>query len=93
MIEISENKQGKRFADALLIQNGASNPSGIARSLVAACQECLASGDRQTSDPAIRLIVHQLAYLCGVDEINHGDTYRKLMNECADRSIATMGPE
>lgn len=58
----------KRHKDALGIwEGGACNVSGIARSLVAACDEVQAErGDRAT-DPAIRLIVAQLASLCHVD--------------------------
>lgn len=61
----------KRHNDALAIQLGACNPSGIAHSIVAACAEIRAepgyTGTAQiTSDPAVRLMVHQLAFICGV---------------------------
>ena len=74
----------KRHHDALLIQQGACNPSGIAHSLVSACHECLSEGVSQREDPAVRLIVHQLAFLCGIEEIEHGDImlYSKLSDEC-----------
>jgi hypothetical protein len=69
-----------RFDNALMIQEGACNPSGIAHSLVNACHECIAAGVSQRTDPAVRLIVHQLAYLCNVGEIDGdaGETFRRL---------------
>ena len=57
-----------RFKDAHLIFQGACNPSGIARSLVAACDEARAEGrgtDAVRRDPACRLITAQLAFLMG----------------------------
>lgn len=56
----------KRHRDALLIQEGACNPCGIAHSLVEACREVIAERGDQRNDPAVRLIIHQLAYLVGV---------------------------
>ena len=73
-IEIDVNTPGKRFRDALAIQAGAVNPSGIARSLAAACKECLDNGVDQRTDPAVRLIVHQLAFICNVRELDESMT-------------------
>ena len=61
----------KRHRDALFIQDpGACNPSGIAHSIVDACRECRDNGVTDTAairaDPAIRLMVHQLAFICGL---------------------------
>ena len=76
----------KRFNDALMIQQGACNPSGIARTLVAACKECLDENGDQRNDPAIRLIVHQLAYLCNVAEFDSSLTaYGKATEACESR--------
>lgn len=55
-----------RHEEALFIQMGACNPAGMARSLVKACDECLREGTSQQNDPAVRLIVHQIAYICGI---------------------------
>ena len=58
-----------RFWDAYMIHQGACNPSGIAHSLIKACEEIRnEGGGTQTTrdDPAVRLMVHQLAYLCDV---------------------------
>ena len=62
---------GSRFRDALVIVNpGACNPSGIALSIAEDCREIR---EHETStaatlyqDPAIRLMVYQLASICDV---------------------------
>lgn len=84
----------RRHREALLIQEGACNPSGIAFAIVAACDEIRSlpshTGTKQiTDDPAIRLMVHQLAFLCHVHEIDHGtdevtnsDIYNELCQSC-----------
>lgn len=54
-----------RFADALLIQQGASNPSGVTRTLVRAINACHRESILPREDPAVQLIVHQLAHICG----------------------------
>lgn len=61
----------KRHRDAIAIQQGACNPSGIALSIAEACKEARSEPGHGgtaalTSDPAIRLMVHQLAFICGV---------------------------
>lgn len=80
----------KRHRDAIAIQQGACNPSGIAHSIVAACAEIRAepnhTGTAQiTSDPAVQLMVHQLAYVCGVtsgvEGFSKGD-YSQAMRAC-----------
>lgn len=64
----------KRHKDALAITQGACNPSGIALSIVEACREIRSepnhtAGTAQiTSDPAIRLMAHQLAFICGLGD-------------------------
>jgi hypothetical protein len=70
---MSEAKRphGTRFRDALAILDpGACNPSGIALSIAAACREIREHGNIGTKkichDPAIRLMVYQLASICGV---------------------------
>lgn len=80
----------KRHAEALAIQQGACNPSGIARSLVIACDEARAEGSPATTDAAVRLIVHQLYSICGGWEIdNGGGTYGTLLAECRRCSLGT----
>jgi len=60
---------GSRFRDALAIVNpGACNPSGIAHSIIEACREIRQHEAKGSTadDPAIRLMVYQLASVCGV---------------------------
>ena len=62
---------GSRFRDALAIVNpGACNPSGIAHSIVDACREIREREPTASTahDPAIRLMVYQLASVCGVTD-------------------------
>ena len=62
---------GSRFRDALVIINpGACNPSGVALAIADACREMRENQNLDTRsicrDPAIRLMVYQLAHLFGV---------------------------
>jgi len=78
-----------RFKDALLIQQGASNPSGVARALVQAIGSCHQDGTNPTEDPAVRLIVQQLGHLCGTWEIFRDlDAHANLMARCEEGSVA-----
>jgi hypothetical protein len=56
----------RRFSDAVGIWAGACNPSGIAHSIVNACREAREANADLKSDPAIQLMVAQLAYVTGV---------------------------
>lgn len=53
----------QRFKDAQTAQNGACNPRPIANALVNAIDECRAEGVDPTEDPAVFLILHQLAWI------------------------------
>jgi len=76
-----------RFDNALLIQQGACNPSGVARSLVEACDECLKEGVSQREDAAVRLIVHQLAHLMNVSQIDSElMEYSRLTDLCREKA-------
>lgn len=82
-----------RFRDALLSQ-GACNPRGLMRSVVAHMDEManaprFTGTDGITSDPALRLMVYQLAFLFRTYEIDAGDpgVYSKLYAECEARAV------
>jgi hypothetical protein len=77
----------KRHRDAIAIQHGACNPSGIALSIVEACREIRAGSGYNgtvdvTSDPAVRLMVHQLAFICRADDAYIADDYSTLIEAC-----------
>lgn len=85
-----------RYENALLVQQGACNPSGIAKTIYDMCAEIRAEPDHGgteqiRNDPAIRLLVHQLAYLCKVSEIDDSLTlYGELMEQCKAKSSAEI---
>jgi hypothetical protein len=79
----------KRHVDAIAIQLGACNPSGIALSIVDACREIRSepnhTGTKQiTSDPAVRLMVHQLAFICHAEDAYVGPEYNRLVDACQE---------
>jgi len=89
---MADQSYPKRYRDALAIQAGACNPSGIAHSILDACREIREepnhSGTAQiTSDPAVRLMVHQLAFICRADDAYMaGDVYHALTKACEEKS-------
>ena len=77
-----------RFDAALTISDGACNPVGIASAIFDYGSKILHSKGTQAvrEDPAIRLMVHQLAYLCGVDELNDDlFAYGKIRDICKEK--------
>jgi len=81
----------KRHKDALAIQEGACNPSGIAHAIVNACRETREQNGSPSSDPAVRLMVHQLAFICGVITgaeplVTGSDTWEQCMEQCRKES-------
>lgn len=83
----------KRHKDALAIQDGACNPSGIALAIVAACKEIRDepghTGTAQiTSDPAVRLMVYQLAYICNITQfVDSFDAYQTALDYCRAKAV------
>lgn len=60
-----------RFDNAYEIwHNGASNPRGVARSLVEAIDEAVEEGrgSAAAADPAVQMILDQLCWLCGLPQ-------------------------
>lgn len=77
----------RRHSDALAIQCGASNPSGVARALVRAIDEARAEGVDVRTCEAVRLIGHQLAFLLDVRGLDHSmSEYDRATQVCRDRS-------
>jgi hypothetical protein len=54
----------------VIVNPGACNPSGIAHSIIEACREIREYEPKGSTadDPAIRLMVYQLASVCGVTD-------------------------
>jgi len=80
----------RRHADALaIVDPGACNPSGIALSIVSACQEIREERNAGTADicrdPALRLMVYQLAYICGVTALPSFD-YDDARDHCVRKA-------
>lgn len=75
-----------RFNNAVNIQAGACNPTGITLSLLDAMREVRDEGADTKgicSDPAVRAIAHQLAYLLNIAEMdNSGIEYANVMAQC-----------
>jgi hypothetical protein len=73
----------KRQNDALAITSGACNPSGIAHAIIEACREVRDEHGTPTEDAAVRLMAHQLAWICKAYKLDSDLTeYRKLTDEC-----------
>jgi hypothetical protein len=61
----------------------------VARTLVQAINACHQENVRGREDPTVRLIAHELAFLCGVFEIDNTlDVYGKLNDECRVKDAA-----
>jgi hypothetical protein len=68
----SDSTRAQRCEDALYIDKGACNPVAIAGTIhrhMLAMSRDGADHPTITHDPAIRLMLHQLAFLCGVDRM------------------------
>jgi hypothetical protein len=79
----------RRFADALAIQAGACNLLAVAGALKDACKEVYEekmSTVAVQKDPAVRLIIHQMAFLAGVSSLDGSDKdYHEATEACARR--------
>lgn len=74
---------GKRHSNALAISDGACNPKAIINSMKAALDE-LGNVDTQTvlDDPALKLMVHQLAFLQGIPTCEGLDAWNSWRDAC-----------
>ena len=74
-----------RHADALaIVGGGACNPSGIALTLVHACRQVRDEGGDVRTDPAVRLIGTQLAFLLNAN--SDTEDYGALTAACRERA-------
>ena len=85
-----------RHSDALAISAGACNPLAIANSIARGLNEIKDqcggySTNDMTSDPAIRLMVSQLAYITGiwggVSSFAKGDDFRHCEEACRNAEV------
>lgn len=86
----------KRFAQALKIDQGASNLIPLARVLHESTQECLDENVAPQRDAAIRLILHQMAHLADLGASIDLLEYRKIVKACeeaveANKVLKTQG--
>lgn len=81
-----ERAMANRCSDALAIQQGACNPVAVTKRLHDHVQDMFRSGISQTEirhDPALRLIVHQLAFLFRTSSLDGADgEYDRCIADC-----------
>lgn len=84
------SKVENRFRDALFAQEGACNPLALTRSLLDYMeamrrQPDFTGWDQFTSDPALKLIAHQLAFLFDTPRLDaEFSHYHAVMCTCRD---------
>jgi hypothetical protein len=81
----------KRFEQANFIAQGACNPTAIALSIHEAGKECIREGmgtAQICADPAIRLMLHQLDYICKMYELEDFETLTRVFDECKARAAS-----
>lgn len=82
-----DSHRSNRFRLAVdIVDPGACNPSGIAYAIIEACRQARDDGQGPARDPAVRLMVTQLAYVCQAD--SDTDDYGALLAECRARAIS-----
>ena len=81
-----------RYREALhIVDPGACNPSGVAFAIHNACRQAIAEGADQRTDPAIRLMVTQLAFLTDANSDLDLAEYQRLMEACRTRATERAG--
>ena len=71
-----------------IVDPGASNPAGVALAIHDACRQAIAGGEGadQRTDPAIRLMVTQLAFLTDANSDLDLAEYQRLLEACRARA-------
>ena len=81
-----------RHREALVIVDpGACNPAGVALAIHDACRQAVAEGADRRTDPAIRLMVTQLAFLTDANSDLDLAEYQRLMEVCRTRAAERAG--
>ena len=81
-----------RHHDALFIVDpGACNPAGVALAIHNACRQVIAEGGDQRTDPAIRLMTTQLAFLLNSYSDIPLTDYQTLLDTCRTRAAERSG--
>ena len=75
-----------------IVDPGACNPSGVALAIHNACRQAIAEGVSQREDPAIRLMVTQLAFLTEGNSDLDLVEYQRLMEVCRERAGERRNP-
>ena len=75
-----------------IVDPGACNPAGIALAIRNACCQAIAEGVSQREDPAIRLMVTQLAFLTNANSDLDLAEYQRLMEVCRERAGERRNP-
>lgn len=80
-----------RFVDAEnIVDPGASNPAGVARTLVEAIDQCRSEGKNPKDCPACGLIAHQLYNILGCTRYDYGELneYGEELKKCRELANA-----
>jgi hypothetical protein len=81
--------EAHRWRDAVAISHGAVNIGAMARSLISAQNEVHVEGGNTHTDEAIRLIIHQMAYVAKVRELDTSlIEYQHVLHLCEDKANA-----
>ena len=72
----------------VIVDPGACNPAGVALAIHNACRQAIAEGADQRTDPAIRLMITQLAFLTDANSDLDLAEYQRLMEVCRGRAAA-----
>ena len=75
-----------------IVDPGACNPSGVAAAIHNACRQAIAEGVSHREDPAIRLMVTQLAFLTDGNSDLDLLEYQRLMEVCRERAGERRNP-